>query len=88
MFVIKDFFLCPHHEMAEGHNRVYLVHLCVCFGLCVPEPCPVHNLAQIMGFENNLAQMIIMTRRYVGNKNRHMSLGQRSRSQSTLKVCA
>ena len=37
-----------------------------------------------MGSENNLAQMIIMKRQCVENKN-HVT---RSRSQSTLKICA
>ena len=45
----------------------------------IPLPC-------IVGFENNLIQMIIMTKQYVIYKN--MSLGQRSMSQSALKLCA
>ena len=43
-------------------RKSILSHLsvCVCFRLCVPESCPA--LSCIVGLENNLAQMIIMTR--------------------------
>ena len=51
--------------MAEGHIEFTLC-LCVCVFQnrvrAITKPC-------IMGFENNLARMIIMTRRYVANKN-------------------
>ena len=50
--------------MAEGHIESYL-YVCV----CVSDLCPGHNLAIHDGFENNLAQMIVMTRRCVANKN-------------------
>ena len=40
----------------------------------------------MMSFKNYLAEMIITTRQYVACKN--ISLGQRSRSQPALKVCA
>ena len=50
--------------MAEGH-RVLPVRVCV----CVPESCLTHILSCIVGFENNLAQMIIMTRQCVACKN-------------------
>ena len=33
-------FLCPRHEMAEGHIE-FTLSVCV----CVPESCPGHNLA-------------------------------------------
>ena len=33
-------FLCPRHEMAEGHIE-FTLSVCVCF----PESCPGHNLA-------------------------------------------
>ena len=40
----------------------------------------------MVGFKSYVAEMITRTRRYVACKN--MSLGQRSRSQPALKVCA
>ena len=42
------------------------VCVCLCFRLCVPESCPA--LSYIIGLENNLAQMIIMTRGCVACK--------------------
>ena len=44
------------------------------------------TLSCMVGFKQYLADMFIMTRQYVACKN--MSLGQRSRLQFTLKVCA
>ena len=58
--------------MAEGHiefTQSMCVCLCVCVCVCFPELCPDHNLTIHDGIENNLAQMIIMTRRCVANKN-------------------
>ena len=48
--------------------------------------CPNHISSYMLGFKNYLAEMIIRTRQCVAYKN--MSLGQRSRSQLALKVCA
>ena len=56
------------------------------------EACAFQNCVQpitlscMVGFKNYLAEMFIMTRRCVACKN--MLLGQRSRSQPVLKVCA
>ena len=73
--------------MAEGHIEFTLsMCVCVCVCVCFPELCPDHNLTIHDGIENDLAQMIIMTRRCV--RTRTMSLGQRSRSQSALELCA
>ena len=44
------------------------------------------TLLYVMGFKNNLAQIIIMTNNM--SRIRSISLGQRSRSQSALKLCA
>ena len=58
--------LCPRHEMAEGHIESYLsVYVCVCV---FQNSVRLITSSCIMGFENNLAQMIIMTRRYVAYK--------------------
>ena len=79
---------CPGHEMAVGHIESYLsVCVCVCFRLCVPESCPAHDFVLLVGFGNNLAQMIIITRHCVACKNR-VEQGQMSRSQFTLKLSA
>ena len=40
LFASETLFLCPRHEMAEGHIE-FTLSVCV----CVPEPCPGHNLA-------------------------------------------
>ena len=55
--------------------------------VCVFQNCvqPITSLC-MMGFQNYVAEMIITTRQYVSCKN--MLLGQRSRSQPALKVCA
>ena len=56
--------------MAEGHIE-FTLSVCVCVRvcLCISESCPGHNLAVHEGFENNLAQIILMTRQCVANKN-------------------
>ena len=68
-----DPYFCPRHEMAEGHIEFTLsVCVCVCVCLFVYSRIvsgPAINQPYVMGFENNLAQIIIMTRRYVANKN-------------------
>ena len=77
-------FYASRHKMAEGHIEFTLslcVRACVC--VCVPESCSTHNL---VGFKNYMAEMIITTRQCVACKN--ILLGQRSRSQSALKVFA
>ena len=53
-----ELFLSPRHEMTEGHIEYTG---CVC--VCVFQNC-VHAITYqyMIGFENNLAQMIIMTR--------------------------
>ena len=46
---VKHRFLCPCHEMADGHNyRVLPIRVCVSviFSLCVPESC-------LDNFQNN-----------------------------------
>ena len=60
-------FLCPRHEVAEGHIEFTL---CVSAFVCVFQN-RVRAITKpyMMGFENNLAQMIIMTRQCVACKN-------------------
>ena len=59
----------PRHEKAEGHIESYL-SMCVCVFVCVFQDCVrLITSSCIMEFVNNLAQMIIMTRRCVGCKN-------------------
>ena len=83
MFIILNF-LCtappPTHEMAEGIKS----YLSVCVCLCVSESRLAHNFVLHWGFENNLVQMIIMTRQCVTYRY-HV---YRSRSQFTLKLSA
>ena len=82
------------HEMADGHTESY-ISLCVCVLVCVclcvfvyVFVCVFQNCVQpvtlycMVEFENNLAQIIIVTRPYVACRN-HV-LGQRTRSQFTL----
>ena len=59
--------LCPRHKMAEGHIEFTL---CVCVCVCVSQVRvrPITSLCMV-GFKNNLAQMIIKTRRGVACKN-------------------
>ena len=54
------------------------------------KPVPVHpiTLYCIMGFKNYLAQMIIMTRCVPHARTMSQHVGQISRSQSALKLCA
>ena len=57
--------LCPRHEMAEGHIE-FTLSVCVCV---FQNRVRAITQSYMMGFENNLAQIIIMTRHYVVNKN-------------------
>ena len=74
--------LSPFYAPAMGHNTH--THICprVCVCVCVFQN-RVRAITKpyIMGFENNLAQMIIMTRRCVANKN-HVA-----RSKVKVTVC-
>ena len=70
--------------MVEGHI-FYPVHLCVCICVSQNRVRPI-ALSCMVRFENNLVQMIVMTRQCVVNK--IMLLRQRSRSQLALKLCS
>ena len=67
LYVDRSCYLCPGHEMAEGHIESYL-SVCVCVFECVIV-CVFQNCVRlifsscIMGYENNFAQMISTTRR-------------------------
>ena len=60
-------FLCLRHGMVKGHIE-FTLSICVFSFVCLryPESCLAYN---IILFENNFAQMIIMTRGCVANKN-------------------
>ena len=45
---MKCKFLCPRHEMTEGHIK-FTLSLCVCVCLCVPELCAAHNFISHSG---------------------------------------
>ena len=55
---------------------VYPVYVCFRLFVCVFQNCvqPI-TLSGMVGFENNLAEMIIMTRRYVADKN-HVAMSK------------
>ena len=73
-------FLWPRHKMAEGHIE-FTLSVCVCVRLFQILVRLVTSLCMV-GFKNNLAQMIIKTG---VSRIRTMSVGQRSRSQLALK---
>ena len=59
--------------MVEWHIELTLsvcvCFVCVCFGLCDSEYVRPITSSCMIGFENNLAQMVIKTRRCIMNKN-------------------
>ena len=63
--MIRDNFLYPPHEMAEGHKEFTLS---VCLFIYKNHVQPI-TLSSMVEFKNNFAQMIIMTRLCVTNKN-------------------
>ena len=56
-------FLCPHCEMAKGHIE-FILSMCVCVHFLV---WPI-TLSCMVGVENTLEKMIVMTRQCVINK--------------------
>ena len=54
--------------MAEGHIE-FTLSICVSVCLCIPNLCPTNTSLCIMGFKNNLAQMILKTKQCVAYKN-------------------
>ena len=69
--------------MSLGKGQGHSLHLKFVHSRIVPNPQLYHICWDL---KNYITEMIITTRRYVACKN--VSLGQRSRSQPSLKVCA